>query len=453
MYVETIKTDSLGNRGYLIHDGTVGVVIDVQRDYQRWLDAAQHAGVKITHVIETHMHNDYVTGGYQLAQSIDAEYIVPTNSHVHFPVREVHDEEEIAVGDLTVTALHTPGHTEHHMSYRVTDGSQDAVFTGGGILYGTVGRTDLVAKDKTAALTAAQYDSAQRLGHQLTDATAVFPTHGFGSFCSSSTGTGATSSTIASEKKYNIAFTAKDRESFIETIIAGLGPYPRYYAHMGPMNQEGPSAVRQLHLHDYASTEIANFLREENSWVIDTRQRKAFASSHPQGALGIELGNSFSTYTGWLIPWGDTMTLVGDNEAELRQAYLELSRIGMEQFVQGASAAIATYQTAAPTSQYRVADFSDLQKERTSSASPYVLDVRLATGWETLHIKNTVNIPLHELPERVNELPDNQPIWVHCASGYRASIAASLIDRSGRQPILISDQFDRADSYGLLAEE
>lgn len=446
MHIETIATESLGNRGYLIHDGTVAIALDVQRDYQRWIDAAEAANVTISHVLETHMHNDYVTGGYQLAKKAKATYVIPADSSADFESQTLGDNDSIEVGGIKVTGLHTPGHTEHHMSYLMTDGSQNAAFTGGGILYGTVGRTDLVAPEKTDALTEAQYDSAQRLGNTLPDETAVFPTHGFGSFCSSASGSGAAHSTIATEKKTNIAFTS-EREEFVRQIIAGLGPYPRYYAHMSHANQVGPGEVRQLHIHSYAAEEIGQQLRQEDAWVIDVRSRKLFAAHHPEGAIGIELGKSFATYTGWILPWSDKLILVGDAEEDLLQAYTELSRIGMEQFVDGATQDLPTYQSAGADANYRVVNFDDLKL--AMGQNPFVLDVRQVSEWKEAHIPDSTNVPLHELLERMQEVPEGVEIWVHCGSGYRASIAASLLDKNGRKPVLIDDRFQKAQEVGL----
>lgn len=446
MRIETIETESLGNRGYLIHDGTTAVALDVQRDYKRWIEAAEAADVTISYVLETHMHNDYVTGGYQLAKKLSAAYVIPANSGAAFESLTLDDNESIEVGDIKITGLHTPGHTEHHMSYLMTDGAQNAVFTGGGVLFGTVGRTDLVSKDKTDTLTRAQYDSAQRLGAELPDETVVFPTHGFGSFCSSAAGSGATSSSMATEKKTNIAFTA-DRDAFVRQIIAGLGTYPRYYAHMGVANQSGPGEVRQLHIHSYAAEEMGRQLQQENAWVIDVRSRTLFAAHHPKGAVGIELGKSFATYTGWIIPWSDKLVLVGDTEKDLLAAYTELSRIGMEQFVDGATHDMQTYLSAGTGSSYKVVNFNDLKS--VIEEKPFILDVRQVSEWNDAHIPGACNIPLHELMERIQEVPQGPEIWVHCGSGYRASIAASLLDKNGRTPVLIDDGFQQAKDTGL----
>lgn len=448
MIVETLETPTLGNRGYLIHDGKFALAIDVQRDYARWLDAADKAGVTITHVFETHMHNDYVTGGYQLKQEIYAEYIVPEGSGNQFAAVAAKDNETFTVGSLEVTALHTPGHTPHHMSYSVTDGQKTAVCTGGGLLYGTVGRTDLISEEQTEHLTQSQYESAHKLVESLPATTDVYPTHGFGSFCSSSDGSGATASTLETESKINVALT-HDKETFVDIIIRGLGPYPRYYAHMGEANQEGPSAVAQLHIHDYSPEDIARALKAEHGWVVDVRTRKAFAAAHPELAVGIELGNSFATYTGWLLPWSDDITLVGDTEDDIVHAYTELSRIGMDKFVSGAMHNLEPYLTAAPSKSYERRTFTDLKELLDTHKEPFILDVRLPDDWNQSHVMGSVNIPLHEVMSEMERLPNKALIWVHCASGYRASIATSLIDRSGRTPILIDDTFEHAGELGL----
>lgn len=448
MNIQTIETESLGNRGYLIDDGSVAVAIDVQRDYQRWIDAATSAGVTITHVFETHMHNDYVTGGYQLAVKLNATYVIPQDSGADFEAYEIGDNEVMDIGKLQAQALHTPGHTEHHMSYQLSDGSKSAIFTGGGILYGTVGRTDLVSSEKTEVLTQAQYDSAHRLGNDLSDDAEVYPTHGFGSFCSSAEGSGASSSTIGTEKKSNIVFTA-ERDEFIQQIISGLGPYPRYYEHMGEANQTGPGDVRQLHIHSYAADEIGAQLRQDNSWVIDTRSRKLFAAHHPQGAVGIELGKSFATYAGWIVPWSDRLLLVGDTEQVLLEAYKELSRIGMDSFVDGATDDMQSYLNAGDKASYKIASFADLKDKLHDK--PYILDVRQKAERNNSHIPGSQHIPLQEVLERIDETPDDKEIWVHCASGYRASIAASLLSKMGRTPVLINDDCNKAVDIGLIS--
>jgi hydroxyacylglutathione hydrolase len=234
MEIRTIETTSLGDRSYIVIDGTRAAVIDPQRDIDRILTELDRRGLTLTVVAETHLHNDYVTGGFELSNRTGATYVVPGGDQVDFDRLGAADGDEVPIGDeVVLRAVHTPGHTPHHLSYVAVDrGDPVAVFTGGSLLYGTVGRTDLISDDATDELTRAQYRSAHRLAAELPAEVSVHPTHGFGSFCSSASSSGSDSSTIADEQRTNIALTASDEDSFVETLLSGLTAYPRYYAHM-----------------------------------------------------------------------------------------------------------------------------------------------------------------------------------------------------------------------------
>ena len=201
--VVTIETPELGDRSYLVHDGGYGVVIDPQRDIDRVLEAAEAAGVQIACVAETHLHNDYVSGGRELAGRTGAPHLVAGGEEVAFSCIPVTAGQVHRVGQLTLRCLATPGHTPHHIAYAVGPDSPSAVFTGGSLLFGTVGRTDLIGPDRTLGLTRDQYRSVHRLAEELADQVAVYPTHGFGSFCSSTETSGAISSTMGEERRHN----------------------------------------------------------------------------------------------------------------------------------------------------------------------------------------------------------------------------------------------------------
>lgn len=243
MDISIIETSGLGDRSYLVGHGGTAVVIDPQRDIDRILSLARDRGVTITHVVETHIHNDYVTGGLELARTVGAEYVVPAGDDVAYDRRPVHDGDVIDAGPIQLRAMHTPGHTHHHVSYvlRDTTGNVQGVFTGGSMLHGTTGRTDLVGAEHTEALTHAQYNSVRRLADELPADTRVFPTHGFGSFCSATPASGD-DSTIADELVTNPALT-QDEQTYVAELLAGLSDYPAYYAHMGVINKAGPPPV------------------------------------------------------------------------------------------------------------------------------------------------------------------------------------------------------------------
>ncbi len=444
--IVTVETPALGDRSYLVHDGTTAVVVDPQRDIDRVLAVAQARDVRITHVLETHIHNDYVTGGLALAGETGAAYVVAASEEVGFERMAVRDNDQITAGSLTVTVVHTPGHTPGHLSYVLSEGGQGpvAVFTGGSMLYGAVGRTDLVSPQQTEQLTRAQYRSVNRLAAELPDEVAVYPTHGFGSFCSA-TPTSGTSSTIGAERRVNVALRG-DEGAFVKELIAGLNAYPRYYAHMGPANRRGPRAAG---LERPAPADPAELRRriDAGEWVVDLRERRAFARTHVTGTISFELGDAFSTYLGWTIPWGTALTLIGDRPDQVAEAQLQLTRIGIDEIASAAAGPVEALAPDGKLSSYRVTDFGGLAAE-WGRAGQVVLDVRRPDEWQEGHLPRAVHIPFWEVEQRADEVPDGE-VWVHCASGFRAAIGASILHRAGRQVVHVDDNWEMAARAGL----
>ncbi|GAA3569416.1 MBL fold metallo-hydrolase [Kribbella ginsengisoli] len=443
--IRVIDTPSLGDRSYLVHDGEVAFVIDPQRDLDRVLELVQAEKVRLTHVFETHIHNDYVTGGLALAQATGAEYLVNADDKVSFDRTPIHDGDVVGIGDrMRVRVIHTPGHTFTHLSYALTDVDEPvAVFTGGSLLYGATGRPDLLGPDHTDALVRHQHASAHKLADTVPDGTEVYPTHGFGSFCSA-TQSEATSSTIGQEKRANPVLT-QDEESYVRDLLAGLNAWPAYYVHMAPANSAGPSAP-DLTLPERAdATELRRRI-EAGEWVVDLRNRTAFAAGHAPGTLNFGLDGAFSTYVGWLIDWGTPVTLLGRTAEDVAQAQRELVRIGIDRPAAHATGGPENWSTGAPVS-FPTASFADLAQV-LHHREVVVLDVRRTDEHESARIRDAVNIPIHELPRRLAEVPLGE-IWVHCAAGYRASIAASFLDAAGRRPVAVDDEFENAAKTGL----
>ncbi|CAJ1510824.1 MBL fold metallo-hydrolase [[Mycobacterium] burgundiense] len=445
--VAIIETSGLGDRSYLVSADGIGAVVDPQRDIDRVLNLADALGVRITHVLETHLHNDYVTGGLELARNTGAEYVVPAGDEVGYQRRAVIDGDVIDAGPIKLHVLHTPGHTHHHVSYVVRDAADSVagVFTGGSMLHGTTGRTDLLGAEHTEELTHAQFHSVRRLVAELPDDTPIYPTHGFGSFCSATPASGD-SSTIADERRTNPALT-QDEQTYVDELIAGLGAYPAYYAHMGVINAQGPAPVDLSLPQPVDPAELRRRI-DAGEWVVDLRTRTAFAAGHLGGSLGFELSDSFVTYLGWLHSWGSPLTLIGEDMYQIADARRELVRIGVDDLAGAAVGDIHTLAGSAVLRSYRVADFADLAEvddERQST----VLDVRQSGEYDDGHIPGAINIPLHELSKRIGEVPGGE-VWVHCGSGYRASIAASMIDHPGRTVVLVDDSFEQAENLGLV---
>jgi len=446
MRVVTIETPQLGDRSYLVHDGESALVIDAQRDIDRVLLAVEKEGVQVTHVAETHVHNDYVTGGYALARQTGAELLVNADDPVDYERRGISDGDEIAVGTLTVTVVATPGHTHTHLSYVVTHGDEQAVFSGGSLLYGSVGRTDLVAPEDTGALTRAQYASVRRLADAARDDAGLFPTHGFGSFCSSGPSTGASMSTVGDQLLANHALTDPDEAHFVAELIVNLSAYPSYYAHMAAQNRTGPAASDLTVPEPIGADELVARLAD-GEWVVDLRNRVAFAADHLAGALSFEYGTglSFTTYLGWLMPYDARITLIG-SEHEIEHGIRDLSRIGVDgvEVADGEDPADAA--PGALTRSYPRVDWPTAAGMRTRG--DVVLDVRRADEFTTGHLESAVNVPLHELLRRLDEVPVGR-VLVHCASGYRAGIASSILDRTGRNVVHIDAAYADAAAAGL----
>ncbi|SDC92559.1 Glyoxylase, beta-lactamase superfamily II [Geodermatophilus telluris] len=442
-----LDTPGLGDRTYLAHDGEVALVVDPQRDYDRVLGLARAAGVRITHVFESHIHNDYVTGGYELAQETGAQYLLNGDDPVSFDCVGVRDGDVVEVGDrMRVRVLLTPGHTHTHLSYALSDGDEPVgVFTGGSLLYGSTGRPDLLGPEHTDTLAQAQWHSARRLAAELPDPTAVYPTHGFGSFCSA-TQSGGTASTIGQEKVANPALT-RDLESYVEELLAGLDAYPAYYAHMGLANSGRPGEA-DLSLPAEADPAELRRRMEAGEWVVDLRTRTAFAAGHLAGTVNFGLDGQFVTYLGWLIPWGTPVTLLGETADDVAEAQRELVRIGIDRPAAMATGTPEQWAGGAPLRSYRTATFADLAAQLEQDPSTSVLDVRRDQERAERHIAGSTHVPIHEVLHRLEEVPAG-PVWVHCAGGYRAGVVAALLDAHGIDVVAIDDSFDNAGPAGL----
>ncbi|MGW3104279.1 rhodanese-like domain-containing protein [Streptomyces sp. NPDC001100] len=448
-FVDTIEVSGLGNRSYLAGGERTAVAVDPPRDVDQVIAAAARRGVRISHVVETHVHNDYVTGGLELARITGAAYLVPAGARVSFariPVQDGDRTEIDADSGLTLRAVATPGHTPHHTSYALEgNGTAVAVFTGGSLLIGTVGRPDLVEPRLTEQLARAQHASAHRLAAELPDETEVLPTHGFGSFCSSSQAEGS-ATTIGKEKASNEALT-RDVDDFVAGLLAGLDDIPAYYTHMGPANAAGPAPVDLTPPAVANAEEIAARLAA-GEWVVDLRNRVAFAEGHVSGSFNFEAEGQLATYLAWLIPWGRPLTLLAESPAQLAAAQRELVRVGIDRPAAAATGAPADWvpEGAAPAS-FRRATFADLAVRRPVEGV-VVLDVRRGSERAAGYIEGSVHIPVHALHRRLGEVPAGE-VWVHCAGGMRAAIAASLLDAAGREVVAVDDSFDAAAKAGL----
>jgi len=452
--VEMIETSTLGDRSYLATDGEVAVVVDPQRDVDRVIALAGRLGVRISHVVETHVHNDYVSGGLELARLTGAVYAVATADDPSFESTGVAGGDVMEMSpSMQLRVLGTPGHTFHHLSYVLEgpDGPQ-GVFTGGSLLYGTTGRTDLLGGEHAETLARAQHASAHTLAETLPDGAQVWPTHGFGSFCAASAA-GGDSSTLGHEKQVNPVLRLAC-EDFVSETLSGLDAYPTYYTRIPALNTTGPQPVDLRPPQPTNPSELARRLRE-GQWVVDLRTRKAYLASHLAGTVSLGLDGPMATWLGWLSEPDAPITLLGNSRAQVTDARRELARIGIDRV---AAAAVGTPQELAANpaqlTDLPSAAFADLAVELTGRRvrglppAEVVLDVRLGGEWDTAHVRGAVHIPLPDLLGRIEEIPAGA-VWVHCASGYRATTAATLLARAGRTVVVLDDTFTAAEDAGV----
>lgn len=455
----TLETPNLGDRSYVVAVDGAAVAIDPQRDIDRVLAVLAERGWSLSYVFETHIHNDYVTGGLELARLTGAVYVLPALASISFPATAAADGDEFEAGAAHWRAVHTPGHTPHHMSYAVSvDGVDRAVFTGGSMLFGSVGRPDLLGADHTVGLAHDQWHSVRRLGEQVAGDAQVLPTHGFGSFCSA-TETAGTASTVAEQRETNPAFRLSQDE-FVAELLAGLDAFPAYYAHMGPANAAGPGPV-DLSLPSVTDPAELRERIDAGEWVVDLRSRRLFAAGHLRGTLSFDGEGNAVTYLGWLIPWGTPVTLLGDSIAQVEQMQRDLARIGIDRPAAHAVGSPAGWavDAAADVVSFRRAGFPELASARTANPALLVLDLRRDLEWADGHVAGAYHVPLHELPARVDEVVawssraretgQDATVWAYCGSGFRAAVAASLLERAGVAVVHVDQDF--TDAAGSVA--
>ncbi|MCF8553820.1 MAG: MBL fold metallo-hydrolase [Candidatus Nanopelagicales bacterium] len=446
--VINIDTPTLGDRSYIAHDGKTALAVDPQRDIDRVQAILDREGLTLGGVVETHMHNDYVSGGLVLAQEHGAKYIVSEMDPVSFKRTTVVDNQVVPVGSFAIKAVHTPGHTYTHMSYALLDGNEQAqgIFTGGSMLHGSTGRPDLLGWDHARELAGLQHGSLNRLAGLLEDGVNVHPTHGFGSFCAA-TATCGDSSTIADEKKTNPALLL-EKEAYIVQTLAGLDVFPAYYKHMGPANHAGPGPIDLSDLARMTTDEIMAAMNT-GAWIVDLRTRTSWAAGHVPGTMSFGLDGSMATYLGWMFPYDKQLVLMSDKAIDISNAQRELVRIGIDRPAGSYVGEVSKFGELGTT---RTVSFKDLSAV-IGGQDVHVLDVRRTSEREASHIEPSLHIPLHELEGRVNELPTDGEIWVHCAGAYRAAAALGIIENSKRTAVLINEPYDaclRVDGLNIV---
>ncbi len=439
MIVKRIFEPLLAQNSYLIGCATAGdaIVIDPNRDVQLYIDAAEADGLKITHVTETHIHADFLSGARELAHRTGARLCLSAEGDRNWKYQFEHDRklkngDRIDIGNVTVDVLHMPGHTPEHLTFLITDGAVAdepiAAVTGDFVFVGDVGRPDLL--EKAAKISGTMETSARTLWNSLQrlkpypDYLQLWPGHGAGSSC----GKGISAvphSTLGYERLFNWAFTTKSETDFVTNVLTGQPDPPPYFAVMKRVNKDGPPLLSERQIPLILGDALAKTL--STGLVIDTRPASEFAKGHVPGTLNIPFNGSFVTWAGWLIPYERDFYLITDRMDQLDDVRKALALIGLDRISGHFSPAAAAGQET--VAQVSVADLPRLQ----ASSGYVVIDVRNDNEWNEGHIPDAIHIPLGQLKQRIGEIPADEQVVVHCQGGGRSSIAASLLLKMGRK--------------------
>lgn len=437
---EQLLTESIGDASYLVGDDAarVAAVIDPQVDVQRYVAAAREHGLAITHVIQTHIHEDYLSGATALANACGgAEVWVSGHDapHYGFRHRPVQDGAVLELGDTMLTVRHTPGHTPEHISLLVAKKDRQeapfAVLSGGSLLVDAAGRTDLLGKERVDELTRAQFKTLRDFYLSLDDGVQVYPTHVHGSPCGAAIGD-KTSTTIGDERRHNPLLQQADEASFRKEALGDLPPKPRYYPRLKERNaSDQPAAAPSTHVRPLPPAAFREAMEARGTVVLDTRHLLAFGGSHVPGALNIGASGHLSIWAGWMLEPGQPLLLVLDSDATLGEVVAHLARTGFERFTGYLAGGMSGWQNAGlplqALQQLHVTDAAAASQARRLQ----LLDVRSPQEWKKARAPGARHIFLPELPARLDELPKAERLAVYCDSGYRASIAASLLQARG----------------------
>ncbi len=431
MIVETFFDEGLGNSSYLVAPANraTAVVIDPQRDVDRYLEAAARRGWRITDALETHLHADFVSGSRELAARVGARISASAGARLAFPHRGVRDQEVFEAGGLQFRALATPGHTPEHVCFLVLSGSGTpaALFSGGTLLVGSAARTDLIAPEWTERLTRDLYRSLQEQVLTLPDDLPVLPTHGAGSFCATGTRQKA-STTIGEERLNNPLLAAPSEDAFVTRALRDLPAYPDYFRRMRGVNQAGPAVLGGVPHPPPLSPQTVRTALAGGATLIDLRPPEAFDAGHIPGAFGIPLTAAFGSWAGWVVPPDANIILVADRDDAIEDAVRQLIRVGYDRFAGYLAGGLDAWQAAYPIASIpRIPGRADSR----AVAERQVVDVREASEWQQGHIPGALSLPLSDLREHLDRLPRDRPLLVHCAHEFRSTIADSLLERAG----------------------
>jgi hydroxyacylglutathione hydrolase len=443
--VTSVLDRGLGNAAYLVNVGDGrALAVDASRDLRRLRREAEARGLSIVFAADTHLHADFLSGAVQLAATDGAQILASRRGARQFQHRALEDGEEVDLGGLTLRAITTLGHTDEHLAFILVDGSRQlGVFTGGSLIVGSAARVDLVAPDRTEELAHAQYHSLQRLA-ELPAPTAVWPTHGGGSFCSTATTQPGAVSTIGAERATNPLLAAPDEDAFVRMLLGTSGSFPSYFLRLGERNRRGPRVLSTdpvLQPMDPGAVAAAVVRGAE---IIDVRPVRSFARAHPAGALSIPLRPAFASWLGWLVADDRPLVILREISQDPDEILWQSLKIGYENILGEVAGGIEAWKAAGlPTRSITL-----IKPDQVADES--VLDIRQTSEFDAGHLPGARHIELGDLAATSVQLPD-EPMVVMCGHGERAMSAASLLARTGHTQLSVLDGGPKhvADATGV----
>jgi hydroxyacylglutathione hydrolase len=455
MYFEQFYLSCLAHASYMIGSEGVAAVVDPQRDVDIYIEEAQKNGLRIEHVIETHLHADFVSGHRELAARTGARIYVGASAGATFPHAAVHEGDEVPFGQCRLRFLETPGHTVESISILVTDLERSAepfaVLTGDTLFIGDVGRPDLSPGYTPQQLAGHLYDSLHEKLLRLDDNISVYPAHGAGSLCGRQI-SAERCSTIGKQRATNYALKAASRDEFIHLLTDALPERPGYFLRDAELNRTGAAPLTDLPPLPALDAYAVLRLQQRGAIALDTRPAAQFGAGHIPGSVHIALSGQYAAWAGTMVGLETDVILVAEDQARVTEARLRLARVGIERVVGYLEGGIEGWKrenlALEQVPQITVEDLARLVHEKKDKVQ--ILDVRRQAEWEEGHLEGALLKPLNQLARMMDELDPQRPIAVHCKSGYRSSIGASLLRRGGfRQVMNVTGGFDAWKNAGL----
>ena len=455
MIIKPFVDESLGNSSYLVVSDTTGraVVIDPERDIDRYIQVAQGLGLQLTHALETHLHADFVSGLRELAEHSSVKIGASAESQLAFGYLPLREGDTILLGDLTLGVLATPGHTPEHISFTVTEADRatpSAIFTGGALIVGGAARTDLLGQYLTEPLTRLLYHSIHDKLLRLPDEVAVYPTHGGGSFCNASASAERVT-TIGNERKGNPLAKARTEQEFLIEALSGLPSYPTYFAYLRAVNQLRPNVLQGIPLLAPLSAHDVHAQMSQGVAIVDTRSPRQFARGHIPNAYGIPLDTPLISWAGWVIPFNSPLLLIADDPIAREQAVRQLLRIGYDDLRGYLEGGMTAWEKAGlPIAHVPVMTVQELARSREMNDGLAVLDVRQDAEWRAGHLPDAVHIEGGRLRSAELSLTKEEPLIVHCGHSARSTVAISVLQQRGYQNVqLLDDGFSAWERAGF----